>query len=75
MAAPHVAATAALVIATGVLGARPDADADRAPPEGDRARPRPPGLRPPLRRGPARRRRGDGAASGGARAAGYRSSG
>ena len=43
MAAPHVAATAALVIASGVLGANPSPDAIDAPPQGDGARPRRPG--------------------------------
>ena len=40
MAAPHVSATAALVIASGVLGPHPTPAAVEAPPEGDGARPR-----------------------------------
>ena len=50
MAAPHVSATAALVIASGVIGPHPTPDADRGPPEGDRARPRRAGPGLPLRR-------------------------
>ena len=40
MAAPHVAATAALVIASGILGPHPTPGAGRAPARGDGARPR-----------------------------------
>ena len=43
MAAPHVTATAALVIASGVIGADPSPAADRGAPEGHGARPRPGG--------------------------------
>ena len=59
MAVPHVAATAALVVASGVLGAEPVAGADRAPARDDRPRPRRQGLRHALRLGPGRRRRRD----------------
>ena len=57
MAAPHVTATAALVIASGVLGAGPDAGAGRPPPARHGARPRAARGGQPLRRR-ARRRRG-----------------
>ena len=59
MAAPHVSATAALVVASGILGPNPTPGRDRAPAGDDRARPRPARQGPALRRGPARRRRGD----------------
>ena len=51
MAAPHVSATAALVIASGVIGPKPTPAAGRGAPEGDRPRPRHAGPRPALRRG------------------------
>ena len=51
MAAPHVSATAALVVASGILGPNPTPGRDRAPAGDDRARPR------PARQGPALRLR------------------
>ena len=59
MAAPHVSATAALVIASRVIGPDPSPKALEAPPEGDRARPRRRRARLALRRRAARRRCGD----------------
>ena len=59
MAAPHVAAAAALVIASGVVGPhRPRGG--REAPRGDRARSRHAGLRRALRLGPDQRGRGHG---------------
>ena len=60
MAAPHVSATAALVIASGVLGPHPTVGADHRPPDRDRdamgaGRHRPPPLRRRARRTPQRR--------------------
>ena len=61
MAAPHVSAIAALVVASGVIGPNPTPRADREPPQAHRARPRQARLRPALRRGhcstPPRRHR------------------
>ena len=55
MATPHVSATAALVIASGILGAAPDPGRDRAPAGDDGHRPRASRARPALRLGPHRR--------------------
>ena len=60
MAAPHVSATAALVVASGILGPDPTPDAIERRLETDRARPRPARPGPALRRGPAQRRGRDG---------------
>ena len=57
MASPHVAAIAALVIATKRLGAEPDAARGRGAPRGHRARPRPPGPTALRRRAASTRRR------------------
>ena len=55
MASPHVAAIAALVIATAQARRRPDARGGPDAHRGDRARPRPARLRLALRLGPGRR--------------------
>ena len=64
MAAPHVSAVAALVIASGVPRAGSLAACDRGAAEGHRARPRGARLRHPLRRRAGQRRRGDRAVAG-----------
>ena len=55
MASPHVAGIAALILATHKLGEHPDARPGPAAHRGDRARPRPAGLRSALRVGPGGR--------------------
>ena len=62
MAAPHVSGTAALVIASGVLGPASVARRDRVAAEGDGARSRRPRARQPLRGRPRGRGRRDGPA-------------
>ena len=57
MAAPHVSATAALVIASGVIGRNPTPAAGRGAAQGDGARPRHARPRPRYGCGPGRRRR------------------
>ena len=52
MAAPHVSATAALVVASGILGPNPTPGAIERRLETDGARPRPARQGPALRRGP-----------------------
>ena len=55
MATPHASATAALVIASGILGPEPHPGRGRAPAGDHGGRPRATGLRPALRLGPDRR--------------------
>ena len=57
MATPHVSATAALIIASGVIGPNPTPEADRSAPEGHGPRPRRARAGRDLRRRPGQRRR------------------